>query len=93
MGSPSLKQVLDSPFFIPLIQGGGPAQLVRAEVRAPERRPPRGDHGLRAALGGARQGRLRPRRGQEVPHPRLQRRDQVCTRVTDWDWEGLCQIA
>ena len=63
--------------LLPLIQGGGPAQLVGAEVRAPERRPARGDHGLRCALRGARQGRLRPRRGQEVPHPRLQRGDQV----------------
>ena len=63
-----------------VLEGGGPAQLVGAEIRAPQRRPPRGDHRLRAPFRGLREGRLRPRRGQEVPHPGRQRRNQVCPR-------------
>ena len=55
------------------------AGLAGPEVRAPAGGPARGGDGLRAARRGARPPRLRPRRGQEVHHAGLQRRDQAET--------------
>ena len=54
-------------------------RLSRPEVRSPEGGPARRGDGLRPARRGTRQGGLRTRRSQEVPHPGLQRRDQTET--------------
>ena len=65
--------------------GGRAESLQRPKVPTPPGGAPRRDHGLRSTRRSPRQGRLRPHRGQEIPHPRQQRRDQTGTDEGDGD--------